>query len=172
MNPIQLIQHGFLWGLVFGGLFCIATLILGRIDAKMLLNDYPPDIRAKIGPMSPETRKKANIASMPLLILLLWVIVTAISQVRQSNGELTFIDTFIVALLIFQIWNLLDLLVLDWLILMTFRPRFMILPGTEGLAGYQDYRFHLRKFINGIALTLLLSVVIAGMAVGVEAFIA
>lgn len=171
MNPIQLVQQGLLWGLVFGGLFCVATLILGRIDAEMLLNDYPPDIRAKFGPMSPETRLKAKIASMPLLVLLLSVIVAAIAQLRQSTGELTFFNTFIFAILIFQVWNLLDLVVLDWFILMTLRPRFMILPGTEGLAGYKDYRFHFRKFINGMVLTLVLSTVIAGIAFGVEALI-
>jgi hypothetical protein len=38
---------------------------------------------------------------------------------------------------LFQVWNLLDLLLLDWFVLMTLRPRFMILPGTEGMAGYE-----------------------------------
>ncbi len=171
MNVMQLMQQGFLWGLVFGGLFCIATLILGRINAEMLLNDYPPDIRAKFGPMSSETRITAKIASMPLLVLLLSVIVAALVQLRQTTGELTFINTFIVVLLIFQVWNLLDLLVLDWFILMTLRPHFMILPGTEGLAGYQDYRFHFRKFINGMVLTMVLSIVIAGIALGVETLV-
>jgi hypothetical protein len=171
MNMIQLIQHGLIWGLIFGGLFCAATLILGRINAEMLLNDYPPDIRAKFGPMKPETRKKANIASLPLLFALLAVIVLALAQLRRSTGELTLINTFIVTSLIFQIWNLLDLFVLDWFILMTLRPSFMILPGTEGLAGYQDYRFHFQKFIKGVGLTLVLSAVFTGIALGVEAFL-
>jgi hypothetical protein len=171
MNTLQLVQHGFFWGLIFGGLFCVATLILGRINAEMLLSDYPPDIRARFGPMRPETRKKANIASLPLLAILLAVIVVALAQLRQFTGELTFINTLIVATLIFQIWNLIDLLVLDWLILMTLRPRFMILPGTEGLAGYQDYRFHFQKFIKGIALTLVLGFIVTGIALGVEALV-
>jgi hypothetical protein len=171
MNIIQLIQHGLVWGLIFGGLFCAATLILGRINAEMLLNDYPPDIRAKFGPMKPETRKKANIASLPLMFALLAVIVLALAQLRRSAGELTPLNAFLVTTLILQVWNLLDLLVLDWFILMTLRPSFMILPGTEGLAGYQDYRFHARKFMNGIGLTLILSAVITGLALGVEAFV-
>jgi len=171
MNIIQLIQHGLIWGLVFGGLFCISTLVLGRIDARMLLNDYPPDIRAKVGPMGQETRKKANLASLHVLIILLSVIAVSLAQLRQFNGDLSFFSTFIVVLLILQVWTLLDLLVLDWFILMTLRPRFMVLPGTEGLAGYRDYGFHFQKFINGMLLTLVLSVVIAGIASGVEAIL-
>jgi hypothetical protein len=54
---------------------------------------------------------------------------------------------------------------------MTLRPRFMILPGTEGLAGYRDYRFHFQKFINGMGLTVVLGLVIAGIAVGLETLI-
>jgi hypothetical protein len=158
-------------GLIFGGLFCAATLILGRINVEMLLNDYLPDIRAKFGPMKLETRKKANIASLPLLVALLMVIILALMLLRHSAGELTIINTFVVTALIFQVWNLLDLRVLDWLILMTLRPSFMILPRTEGLAGYQDHRFHFQKFIKGIGLTLVLSAVITGIALEVDAFL-
>jgi hypothetical protein len=68
-------------------------------------------------------------------------------------------------------WNLIDLLLLDWLLLMTFKPRFMILPGTEGMAGYNDYGFHFRKFLNGIVFTFLLSLIVSGIALGVEMII-
>jgi len=31
------------------------------------------------------------------------------------------------------------------------QPRFIVLlPGTEGMAGYRDYRFHFRRFLHGI----------------------
>jgi hypothetical protein len=171
MNAIQLLQHGFIWGLVFGGVFCAAMLILGRIDAEMLLNDYPPDIRARFGPMKPETRKKASLASLPLLFALFTVVIVALVMLRRSAGELTFLNTLIVTVLIFEVWNLMDLLLLDWLILLRLRPSFMVLPGTEGLAGYQDYGFHFRKFLNGLAFTLILSVLVTVFALGVEALI-
>jgi len=56
----------------------------------MILNDYPPDVRAKFGPMSDKTRKQANIASLPLLV------VPGLGQLRNMTGELTLLDTFIV----------------------------------------------------------------------------
>ena len=168
MNVLQLIQYGSLWGLVFSAVFCAATLILGRLNVEMLLNDYPPDIRARFGPMSAETRKQANLASLPLLVALIAVLVMAFVQLHRMSGELTLGSTFIVAATIFQTWNLVDLVVLDWFILMTLRPRFMILPGTEGMAGYRNYGFHFRKFLNGIIFTLILSVIVTAIALGVE----
>jgi hypothetical protein len=71
----------------------------------------------------------------------------------------------------FQTWNLMDLLILDWFVLMTLRPSFMILPGTEGLAGYRDYRFHFQKFLKGIVSTLMLSGMVTAFAIGAEALL-
>lgn len=68
-------------------------------------------------------------------------------------------------------WNLLDLVLLDWFLLMTLKPSFMILPGTEGMKGYRDYAFHFRKFLNGIVFTLILSGIVTVIAMGVEALI-
>lgn len=171
MNTIELIRFGSLWGLIFGAVFCAATLIIGRVNAAMLLNDYPPDVRAAFGPMSPSLRRQAQIASLPLLIALLLVIVLALAQFRNITGELAWLPTFIVLAVIFQVWNLVDLLVLDWFLLMTLKPRFMILPGTEGLAGYRDFAFHFRKFLNGIIFTLILAGVVTAIALLLEVVI-
>ena len=165
---MQLIQLGLFWGTIFGLVFCLATLIIGRINVVMLLNDYPPDIRAQYGPMSAATRKQANQATLPLLASLGLVLVLGLSQLRSIFGELTFLNTFIVTTLIFQTWNLIDLIVLDWFLLMTLKPKFMIIPGTEGMAGYSDTMFHFRKFLRGIVFTLILALVVTVISLGIE----
>jgi hypothetical protein len=171
MSVMQLIQLGALWGVIFGVVFSIAMLIIGRVNAEMILNDYPPDVRAKFGPMSEKTRKQANLASLPLLATLGLVVVLGLGQLRNLTGVLTFLNTFIVVTTIFQMWNLIDLVFLDWFLLMTLKPRFMILPGTEGMAGYSDYGFHFRKFLNGIVFTLILSGIVTSIALCVEIII-
>lgn len=168
MNIMQLLQLGLVWGTVFGLVFSAAMLIIGRINAEMILNDYPPDVRAKYGPMSEATRKQANMVTLPLLATLGLVVALGLGQLRNLSGELTFIETLIVSTVIFQMWNLLDLVLLDWFLLMTLKPKFMILPGTEGMAGYRDYGFHFKKFLNGIVLTFILALVVTVIALGVE----
>jgi hypothetical protein len=169
MSNTDLLQLGIFWGMVFGVVFSLAMLLIGRINAEMILNDYPPDVRAKYGPMSQQTRKQANRASLLLVAILGLIVTFALSQLRSLVGELPLLETFVVTTLIFQMWNLIDFLLLDWLLLMTLRPRFMILPGTEGMAGYNDIGFHVRKFLNGIVFTLILSLIVTVIARGVEA---
>ena len=168
MNIMQLIQLGALWGVIFGVVFSIAMLIIGRINPEMILNDYPLDIRAKYGTMSDATRKQANLMTLPLLATLGLVVALGLGQLREISGALTFTETLIVSTVIFQMWNLFDLVLLDWFLLMTLKPKFMILPGTEGMAGYSDYMFHFRKFLNGIVFTFILALAVTVMALGVE----
>ena len=168
MNTMQLFQIGLVWGSIFGVVFSVAMLIIGRINAEMILNDYPPDIRTKHGPMSDSTRKQTNKVTLPLLATLGLVLALGLGQLRNVTGELTFVETLIVSTVIFQVWNLLDLILLDWFLLMTLKPKFMILPGTEGMAGYSDYKFHFHKFLNGIVFTFILALLVTGIALGVE----
>lgn len=168
MNILQLIQLGVVWGTVFGVVFSAAILIIGWINVEMILNDYPPDIRAKYGTMSDATRKQANLMTLPLLATLGLVVALGLGQLREISGTLTFVETLIVSAGIFQMWNLLDLVLLDLFLLMTLKPKFMILPGTAGMAGYRDYKFHFRKFLNGIVFTFILALVVTVIALGVE----
>jgi len=43
-----------------------------------------------------------------------------------------------------------DLFFLDWMMFCKINPKFLIIPGTEGNKGYQDYKFHLIGFLKGL----------------------
>ncbi|MFL5733946.1 MAG: hypothetical protein ACJ78Q_12190 [Chloroflexia bacterium] len=59
------------------------------------------------------------------------------------------------------LFNLFDAVVLDYLILTRMKPRFAILPGTEGLAGYQDLGLQGRAFLKGNLFALFGGLIIA-----------
>ena len=164
MTLWPIISHAVLYGVILSGV--LFTLILGlvRINAEIMLKDYPPDIQAKYGPMS-ERSKRQRIPVAILVIVVLFGIVTLSFQDlgRDPQGDLSFFTAFIHLFVMFSVFNLLDWLVLDWLIVVTIRPSFIILPGTEGLAGYEDYRFHFRGFLIGTVITLVTSILVAAV---------
>jgi hypothetical protein len=45
----------------------------------------------------------------------------------------------------------------------TITPRFVVIPGTEGMAGYKDYVFHLRFFLIGSVISAAGGLVIAAL---------
>jgi hypothetical protein len=95
--------------------------------------------------------------------VVLGVVAASFVEVRaNSGGHIPFLTAFVHLFVMFSLFNLVDLLILDWP-LVAMRPSFIVLPGTEGLAGYRDYGFHFRGFLIGTVLVVVTSVLIAGV---------
>jgi hypothetical protein len=48
------------------------------------------------------------------------------------------------------VFNVFDLVVIDWLVVCLVTPKFVVIPGTEGCAGYKNYAHHARGFAVGM----------------------
>lgn len=75
-------------------------------------------------------------------------------------GSHSFWELFAYAFGVLFIFNLVDLLILDWLIVCWFKPRWVILPGTEHILIPNPYFHHFKEFLMGTA-----GLVIAGLAI-------
>jgi hypothetical protein len=76
-------------------------------------------------------------------------------------NSVSFLTALVFSAAVLLVFNIYDLLILDWLLFCTIQPRAMILPGTEGMAGYRDYRFHFTGFLKGLGFCLGGGLVIA-----------
>ena len=59
------------------------------------------------------------------------------------------------------IFNLFDLLILDWLILCRFTPRWVLLPGAEHIAVPKPYYQHFKGFLSGTIVAALVGIATA-----------
>lgn len=148
----------------------VGGLLVAR-DA--LLDDYPPAIRERHGPQSP--RGKRTAAVMGLLNALLFVAVPVVGVLDlhgRTEGALGFWPAFVLGGVAFLVLVLTDLLVLDWLLFCTVRPRFMVLPRTDGMPEYRDYAFHWRVLVPRPVPWPLLAIPGYGAAVGAVSAVA
>lgn len=165
MNLTQLLSHSIIYGLLFSAVMVISFILAALVNPEIWLKDYPPDIREKFGPMSARAMRQRTLMGMPVFALMIGIIVFSIAQLAQIKGsDPSFVDIFINVFVVLFVFNLVDLLVLDWLIFVTIRPRIIVLPGTEGAAGYSDYGFHLRASLKGLVGSFVASLLIAGIA--------
>ncbi len=161
----QLVTIGLEYGLLLSLSLSILFVGLAWISPESWVDDYPPDIRARYGPMSDRAKRLRRSAGIPLAIIMLGSIALAmVSLWGSSGGQIGFFDAFVVIFVMLLMFNLVDLLLIDWLFFVSIQPRFIVLPGTEGMAGYKDYGFHLRAFFKGLGASFLGSLVLAGMA--------
>ena len=157
-------RHALLSGVVLTATIFPLLLILLWYNPEIMLNDYPPDIRAKHGPMSERSKRQRVPVAIAFSAVVLAIIVASFPPVRGADGRIPFVIAFVHLFVMFSVGNVLDWLVLDWLLLVWLRPEFFVLPGTEGLAGYRSYWFHFRGFLIGIPITFVASVLVAGIA--------
>lgn len=164
MNVWPVINHALIFGVILSAVLFPSVLILTRINPEIMLKDYPPDIQAKYGPMSERTKRQRLPVGLIFIALLFGLVVLSFQRIRTfADGDLSFLIAFAHLFVMFSIFNVLDWLVLDWLIVVALCPKFIILPGTEGLAGYKDYGFHFRGFLIGCVITFFTSLLVAGI---------
>jgi hypothetical protein len=75
----------------------------------------------------------------------------------------SFLVVFASIVIVFAIFNLVDAVIIDFLILMVLWPGLGVLPGTEGMAGYKDPRLWTVNLLKGFALAPIVGALVAGV---------
>ena len=164
-----LLQHGFGYGLILSALLITLTFVIGRLNIAIFAGDYPPDIKAKFGPLDARTERQKTWVAAALVLVIVVTFGWMVAAMPQAGLTANFITVFAVAFVAAFTFNLIDLLILDWLMFVTWRPSFIVLPGTEGMAGYGDYGFHFHGFLIGLRFCFAAGLLTALTTVGLTA---
>lgn len=146
VSPRRLLVDGPLLGLTFT-LFVIASL---RLDRRLWLDDYPPDIRAAVGnAVTAPLAVRVIVAGVFLTLMLGGLLCSNRLMARDLGRPVGFGRSFAHTFALILIVSVIDLLVVDWLVFTAWEPAFVVFPGTESLPGYKDNGFHVQvSFLN------------------------
>ena len=152
-------------GAIMSAGFSILVLGLMWYNPRLVLNpgDMPPDVYAAAGPKTPEEKRLSLLLGVPGMLLMVAAPVISTWLVARGSG-LSFWQLSLHAFGVMLIPFLFDLLVLDFLLFCTITPRFMVIPGTEGFAGYKDKMFHVRGHARGLVGLVIAAPIVAGLA--------
>ena len=142
----------------------LTIVIYGSIyvNPAIWVGDYPPDIRAAVGDSIDAPPIQMIIAGLLFFGATVGMVLNSNGKLRQKNGgKLSFLAAFANSALLLFYFAVWDLLILDWLIFVTIQPNFIVIPGTEGLAGYKDYWFHFE--VSFLGLTQCISILVGGL---------
>jgi hypothetical protein len=145
-----LFYYASIFGLALSLVLTMITIVSGAIALDMFVGDYPPDIQQKYGPMSPRAARLRPFIASILFLTVLVIPITGLFALQAEVLSIPFLPALVFSILTLLVFNIYDLIVLDWIFFCTIQPRSMVLPGTEGMAGYRDYRFHFIGFLKGL----------------------
>ena len=134
-------------------------LALLRFNPRIFLGHYPKEIRAIVPPKSAKERR----ISLLLGLLIAAPITSALLWRAMTLGSHSFWDLFAYAFGVLFIFNLVDLLILDWLIVCWFKLRWVILPGTEHIVIPNPYLHHFKEFLLGTVGLVIVGLAIAAL---------
>ena len=166
---VPLLRHALVYGLILSALIIAIMLVSARINPAIFAGDYPPDIKAKFGPQDARSARQMKVVAVLLFVAIAATLAWMAAAMPAAGLTPTFASVFVAAFGTALVFNLIDLVVLDWLVFVTWRPRIIVLPGTEGMAGYGDMGFHVRGFVKGLGFCLAVGLLTALVTVGVRA---
>lgn len=135
-----------------------------RFNPRLFLQDYPDEIQNQVPPKTDQEKRQSLMVGIPFLLLLFVVpFISTLVLKRQSGEMFSFFHLFFNAFGVVFIFNLVDLLLLDWLLFCFITPSFLVIPGTNGMQAYKDYGYHFRAFLIGTILSIAAGLVIAGV---------
>ncbi len=153
----------FLIMILYNILAILALTFIVAKNPRYMMQDYPPEITADIPAQTAEEKKAGKRNGMPFLLLLAGFPLF-FALVFKFLGPVSFVELWLRIFVLMFSFNLVDLVILDWLIFCSLTPSFMVLPGTEGHPGYKNFRFHFIGFLKGTLIVLVASFVITGLA--------
>ncbi len=163
INLQVLLTNALVYGLALSLVLVTIMLISASIAPDMWVGDYPADIKKRFGPMSARAARLRPYVAAVFFLAVLAVPLIGLFLLQSAHGPVPFLPSLVFSSLVLLVFNLFDLLVLDWLLFCTIQPRRMVLPGTEGMPAYRDYRFHFVGFLKGLGFCAVGGLVIASI---------
>lgn len=154
-----------LYGVILSFSCSLVILLSLWVNPRLWLQDYPKSIQCKVPAKTKEEKQQSLVWGIPFLILLLAIPLISCLRMKHHDGSsISYLTYFINAFGVAFVFNVVDLLLIDWLLFCAITPKFMVIPGTEGMVDYKNYRFHFKAFLIGTVLSALAGMLLAAIA--------
>ncbi len=157
----HLITHGLFFALAVNGSLLI--MMITTSPRVWGYTDYSDMIKAKVPPQTEKEKRLAMIIGIPWIILSFgFPIFSTYVLKAKLGGEISFWIAFLNTFVLVFLATLGDLVILDWLIVSTITPPFVIIPGTEK-ADYKDFSHHYKAHARAGVVLIFVCFIVAGI---------
>ena len=164
MNWGVVIRESLATGMLLSTILTIMIVVSFMINKEMWLRNYPPDVKARWGPISEKARRQHSVFAICFFGVLVGAMAYDVIRLELMLGTSPpILAIFASIVIVFSFFNFVDAVIIDWLILLVGWPGLVVLPGTEGMAGYKDARRWTINLIKGFALAPLAGLLVAAV---------
>ena len=119
-------------GLVYS--FILSLIVMGAIyhNPRIELHNYPKDVQGAVHPQTEREKRQTSVVGIIFMVILSGFPFVSTILLKQETSRLSLSDAFINAFGIAFIFNLVDLVILDWLKRVLLRLGFSLFPARRG----------------------------------------
>ncbi len=126
-------------------------------------SDYPEVVKNKVTPPTRREKLIGALVGLPWFIFVFgFPILSTYTLKAKLGGAFTFWIAFVHLVTMMMLTNLGDLVILDWLIVSTITPTFVIIPGSDA-QDYKDFSHHYKGHGKATIIMFLLALILAGI---------
>ena len=78
------VRHALFYGAVLSAVLCVLLVGVLWMNPEMLLNDYPPDIQKKHGPMSERAKRQQVPVAIAIGAVAVGIVIASFSSLRAT----------------------------------------------------------------------------------------
>ena len=142
----------------------IILIVVIAVSPETFRTDWPADIQRHMAKPTDTAKSRAIIGGVVFLFILLGAVLLS-SILFAMTVDPNFWWLLLSTILASFTFLVLDLVVVDWLVICWWQPKWILIPGTEHCAGWKDYGFHARVLAQPkvIVVNLLIPLIITAI---------
>lgn len=158
----HVLKHGLFFAAVGTGY--IFLLMISTSPRIWGYSDYPQAVKNKVPAQTKKEKLSAAVVGLPWFIFVLGFPVWSTYALKSKlGGEIPFWTAFLNLIVMFLLFTIGDLVILDWLIISRITPTFVIIPGSEA-ADYKNFSHHYRAHAKAAVIIVFIVLALAGVA--------
>jgi hypothetical protein len=154
------ISQALLDGVIFSAVISAILLASMVINPRVWLQDYPAAIRDSAPPLTPNEQRVRLAFVIPLLLS--FVVVPSVLVQAKPIAQAGFLNLFVHLFIVFNLFNLVDAVVIDWVFLGLMHPKFALVPEAWGKqALLMDKRKAVADWVKGVVICTIFALIMA-----------
>jgi hypothetical protein len=159
-----LLQHSLLYGAIVSVGLTVIILVSLRYWPMIWIHDAPVEVQAVARPLTETERRVRWVVSALFLGWMIAILMASLLALRRlGGGDVSFGDVALSTFIIWMTFNVVDLLLLDWLLLNAIRPKLYAFPVVEVENPFGGYTYHFIGFLKGAVMGAAFSLIVASV---------
>lgn len=141
----------------------LTTLILTSLarNPRVLMINGPKIMQETLAPLTETEMRELNFGRV-LIVLIMLLMPPAMGMWYESAyHQLSYGEAFLFLWIIWMVFNVVDLVIIDWFVLLRWQPSWSVIPNARPYSEDTDYAHHFRGFLKGTVMVSVFALVYA-----------